>query len=537
MLDKLLRHLRGTASVPQSEPLDRRQVRNSAGGFTYALSDLDRLDRFLILGSEGGTYYASERALTRSNAAVVERLLAVDGLAVVARVVTLREEDRLPKLGPALLALAMALKLGDLPTRRAAAEAVPRVARTHTQLFQLATAVQVMGGWGRVTQRAFAKWYTDMDARKVAYQAVKYQFREGWAGRDVLRMAHPRPPSSDHDAVFRWMVNGWVGELPEQAPEDATRLLWAVEQARRAEDVGSIVTLIREHDLVRESIPTRFLNAPEVWEALLHSGRGMPMTAMLRNLAKMTAVGVLAPLSEPARFVAERLTDAEALRRARVHPIQVLSALRVYGRGRGVRGRLSWQPVGEIVDALDAAFGLAFGHIEPTGKRTLLALDVSGSMSWSEIAGVPGLTPREASAAMATVTLRSEPRVHTLAFSSTLVPLRLGKADSLATVLGVVDRMPMGGTDVALPMVHATRQRLEVDTFVVYTDSETWFGDVHPARALQDYRQAMGIDARLIVVGMTATEFTVADPQDPGMLDVVGFDAAAPGIMADFARA
>ena len=38
---------------PQSEPLDKRQVPNSAGGFSYAVDDWKRLDRFLILGERG----------------------------------------------------------------------------------------------------------------------------------------------------------------------------------------------------------------------------------------------------------------------------------------------------------------------------------------------------------------------------------------------------------------------------------------------------------------------------------------------------
>jgi 60 kDa SS-A/Ro ribonucleoprotein len=33
---------------------------------------------------------------------------------------------------------------------------------------------------------------------------------------------------------------------------------------------------------------------------------------------------------------------------------------------------------------------------------------------------------------------------------------------------------------------------------------------------------------------MTATEFTIADPEDSGMLDMVGFDASAPEILRDF---
>jgi len=35
---------------------------------------------------------------------------------------------------------------------------------------------------------------------------------------------------------------------------------------------------------------------------------------------------------------------------------------------------------------------------------------------------------------------------------------------------------------------------------------------------------------------MTSNGFTIADPSDAGMLDVVGFDAAAPALIADFAR-
>jgi 60 kDa SS-A/Ro ribonucleoprotein len=85
-------------------------------------------------------------------------------------------------------------------------------------------------------------------------------------------------------------------------------------------------------------------------------------------------------------------------------------------------------------------------------------------------------------------------------------------------------------------MVEAARHGWAVDTFVIYTDNETWFGQIHPAQALADYRRKTGIPAKLIVVGMTSTGFAIADPDDGGMLDVVGFDSAAPAVIADFAR-
>jgi 60 kDa SS-A/Ro ribonucleoprotein len=94
----------------------------------------------------------------------------------------------------------------------------------------------------------------------------------------------------------------------------------------------------------------------------------------------------------------------------------------------------------------------------------------------------------------------------------------------------------MGGTDCALPMVWALKNRVEVDTFQVYTDNETWHGAIHPHQALREYRQKMGIDARLVVVAMTAGGASIADPSDPGQLDVSGFDSSVPNLLSDFSR-
>ena len=105
---------------------------------------------------------------------------------------------------------------------------------------------------------------------------------------------------------------------------------------------------------------------------------------------------------------------------------------------------------------------------------------------------------------------------------------------SLADVVRMTNRMPFDRTDCALPMLWATQHGVEVDTFVVYTDSETWAGRIHPVQALRQYRDRTGIPAKLVVVGMCANQFSIADPSDAGMLDVVGFDTAAPALIADF---
>jgi 60 kDa SS-A/Ro ribonucleoprotein len=118
-----------------------------------------------------------------------------------------------------------------------------------------------------------------------------------------------------------------------------------------------------------------------------------------------------------------------------------------------------------------------------------------------------------------------------------MVPVSISPRQRLDDVVRRTDGMPFGGTDCALPMLYAQKERIPVDVFVVLTDSETWYGKVHPIQALREYRERMGIPAKLVVVGMVSNGFTIADPNDAGTLDVVGFDTATPQLMADFARA
>src|SRR5690242_19530589 len=160
MMKSLRDFVRKQDSTPQNEPIPgTAQVPNSAGGFAWAVDDWVRLDRFLILGAEGGTYYITERALTKENAAAVIRCIAADGLRTVARIVEISEAGRAPKNDPAIFALALCATLGDPATKRAAFAAVPRVCRIGTHLFHFAEFVDGMRGWGRGLRQAIGAWY------------------------------------------------------------------------------------------------------------------------------------------------------------------------------------------------------------------------------------------------------------------------------------------------------------------------------------------------------------------------------------------
>lgn len=550
-------------ATPQSQPIPgANQVRNSNSGYVWQADDWTRFDRFLILGAEGGTYYITERELVKQNHDALVRCIKADGIRAVNRIVEISGAGRAPKNDPAIFALALVATHGDAAAKAHAFANLSKVCRIGTHLFHFAEYVNAMRGWGRGLRNAVGRWYVDRGVDDLAHQAVKYQQRDGWSHADLLRLAHPKAPSIQHDAVFRWMLNGKeslgerevkrkvhgenrvakyaaVGELPS--------IVQAFEEAKRASYAGQIVKLIDEFNLPREAIPTQWLNEAVVWEALLER---MPMTALVRNLGKLTSLGLLKPFSDAKRQIVLKLKDETALKRARIHPLAILVAQKIYAQGHGDKGALKWSPVSAVVDALDAAFYATFQNVEPCGKPVLLALDVSGSMAQSFIAG-SCISAREASAAMALITAATEPEHEIIAFSAPgrgryggmhgggepgITRVGISPRMRLKEVTQRIEAIPMGGTDCALPMLWAARNKLNVSAFVTYTDSETWAGSVHPAQALRQYRNEFVGDAKAVVVGMTSNGFSIADPNDRGMLDVVGFDTSVPAVIADFVR-
>ena len=536
-----------TTHTTQRDRLPGRsdQVRNHAGGFVFDISDETRFLRFMILGTEGGTFYVNDAAQTKLEAEFVTRFARGQGERAVELIVDVSTRGRAPKADPALLALAAVAKLGSLEARKAAWKALPLVARTGTHVFHFLAFVQEFGGWGRLTRTGIGDLYLQLPLEKLALWAVKYKARDGWTHADALRLAHPKTQDPRRNAVFKFMVDAVLED--HAVTDEALRLLQGHILALKATGDADAAALMREYRLPIEAIPTHARGAGVYREALNTNG----LTWTLRNLGNLARVGLLVSGHwDVIEQVVSRITDERAMRKGRIHPIDVLKALLVYRAGQGVRGSGSWTVVPQVVDALDRAFILAFGAVERANKRFVLGLDVSGSMDSGVIAGVPGLTPRLGTAAMAMVTACAEARYTALAFSaasggyggqwgggeSGLTPLTFSPRTRLDDAVGAMRAVPMGGTDCALPMLWATRNKVEADVFVVYTDNETWAGKVHPAVALREYRERMGIPARLIVVGMTATRFTIADPTDAGMLDVVGFDSAAPHVMTAFAK-
>jgi 60 kDa SS-A/Ro ribonucleoprotein len=533
------------AATETVRPLNAGEAVTHEGGIAFQVDHWTRLRRFLILGSER-PFYSSTAELTAKNIGAVRKALDEDAQRTVGEIVAVSHGGLAPKNDPALLALAMATLHPEVETRRIGWAALPSVARIGTHILHFQAYRKALGGGSnRQMRRALGKWFSDRPAEQMAYQAVKYPSRDGWAQSDLLRLAHPKMAGIRSD-VARYIVDGEI--RGDQTPPilDAHRRL--SQQPESGVDMDLIAQEVRGLRIPREALNTAYLNDPDIWMALLDD---MPMTAMIRNLGKMGSLGLLDKNSEGERLVGERLIDGERLKKARVHPITILSALKVYEQGRGVRGKLTWTPNTRLVGALDEAFYASFSNVEPTGKRIRAALDVSSSMG-SPANGMEHLTNWELEGAMALVTAATEPNVEFMAYAHELKPIDIRPSMRLDEVMRTMRGLGFGGTLCTLPIQEAIVSGAEIDTFISYTDGETWNGGTRAlyglpqgrgydsretaAEAMVRYRQRSGIAAQHIMVAFAANEFSIADPHDPLMLDCAGADASLPTILSGFMR-
>lgn len=507
-------------STPQIQIIPGREaemVPNNAGGYTFKLDDWERLHRFLILGSTGGTYYVGEQKLTAENAHAVIRCIKVDGPRVVTDALDVNINNRAPKTDQQLFALALAMKHGDDATKAAVAAAAPKMLRTGTHLLHFVAMLDSLGGWSRAKRRLVASWFTGRDADALSYQVLKYRNRDGWTMRDVLRVAHPEAPSEAHRAVYQWLCARETDSLPEILRNYQS-------MARQAEATPAQRALYGiEHGLPREALPTEALADPAVWRALLPK---TPPHALIRNLGVLTANGTIAQGNADAALVCERLTNRDALRKARVHPFAILLASLVYQQGHGVRGGKSWTPVRQIIEALDDAYEAAFENVTPTGKRILVGVDISGSMQ-AACMGTP-ISAAVAAAAMALTIARTEPNATVVQFDT--IVQRVVPITKRSTLSGIGSTHG-GGTDLSAPIKWANER---FDAFVILTDNETWAGRQHPAQLLESYRRRMNPKARLICCSMAANHANIVDPEDGLSLGTAGLDANLPSIIAEF---
>jgi 60 kDa SS-A/Ro ribonucleoprotein len=512
-----------TTNVPQTQPLPgHNMTKNNAGGYSFEITPQQRLERFLLIGSEKGTYYVGEQKLTIENAQVISNLIKTDGLKVVDTVVQFAEANRAPKADAGLFVLALAASFGDAVTKTASYNAIYRVCKTSTHLFTFLANIHNLRGWSRGLRRGVSNFYLSKSADKIAYQMVKYRNRAGFTHQDVLRLAHPMSIDKAVSNLFGYAV-GKVS--PEESGSELIRAYEAAQHASGKE----LIALINEFKLTWEMIPNEQLNDKEVLKALLPS---MPLTALVRNLNRYSYNGLTDSNNETVQAIVSKLSNEDFVKRSGIHPINVVNSLMTYSSGHGQKSSKTWTPNQNIVDALSNLYDLSLKYVESSGKNILVAVDISGSMqhpvngmdmSCSQIANV-----------LAVTILKTEKNAEMIWFDTTVRKPTLGRRNSIDEI---IKQSPTGGgTDCGQAFVHALTTKTKYDSIIILTDNETWAGPRHGVQLLEQYRRGINRDVKVVEVAMVANHSSSYPDDDQNVMRVVGFDASVVNVINEFVK-
>lgn len=591
---------------------EAEMIPNRGGGHCFELDFKTHVLRVLILGTGEGYYTTGTQNTQEAVNSIDQYLTQGKGIEILELVKSIYNKSRAAKQDPTFMVLAKLCRSDNKELRKASWTFVSTL-RTFSHLCTFLRFYEAAGttkGWGRLMKNAFTEWIVQRSGKDLAHQCYKYLSREGWTLRDILRCLHLNPEKNEKVTPGIHMVVRSIVELGRDktttkdafdhaislgqsagATEDEMEYLKAIAFMKKSteEDPGLIFDIcdnIYKHNLPREMLQTWMLKDNNIWNALLTNRERtkitMPMTALVRNFGGMTSRGVFND-SQLTQLVIDKLTDQAAIKYSKIHPAALAIAWFQYRAGRGDKGKLTWQPVQEITNALEKSIDLAFGNIEPTGLPILHCLDSSGSM-YSSMNVLPCMTSAQAVALLALLYIKREPSgtQKTCVFSSDgtevlrsnigLTYCHLTPSMSLHETEKILQLSNWACTDLSLPIEKKltefrealaklgqtdrnsyTRALAQEDTtrikefhqtlgifvpqaFVIYTDNDLNAGKRHPSQALAEYRSVTGLPAKMVVVATTASKCTIADPKDTGMMDFVGFDSQLPQLLADFLR-
>ena len=512
---------------PQNQPIPGREaemIQGRSGGWMFDAGIWQMLRRCLLIGTAQSTYYADKKELTEDFIEVIKEAVATEPLRVAQEILYASDGRSINNSAP-ILALVL-LSMGETPAaKQGFLEIFPQVVRTGSHFYEWLNYTKSLRGFGRIIREAGTAWLSREDVKALAYQLLKYQQRHGFKHRDVLRLFHVKPPTAEHDRLFKWVVNGW-DELPQDIPSDALAQIWWYEWLKRHPE--------QTHEAIAKGRLTHEMAAPvgnmdkAAWQLLFNE---MPIGAMLRNLGSLTELGVLtADNRQNIDRVQAVLNNQKHLRRGRIHPIDVLKALKTYqSGGRLGRSKKTWTPVARIVDILEKAVELAFDVVEPTNKVFLHAVDISGSMSCG-VSSV-GLTCCEIATTMALVTAKAEKNYAIRGFSTKFIDLGISRRDSFTSALKKANSHNFGATDASVAYDWAIKNKFKADVICFWTDSESWAGRQHPSVALKEYRQKLNPNVKAVYVTLAPYRISLVDPKDQQSWDLAGFDPGVPRLI------
>lgn len=482
--------------------------RNREGAPAYALTPKHRLAQLAMTGTLNGTFYAEAEAQLTD---VLAAAAAVEPGFIARTAVHAREKGHMKDMPALLLALLSTLASPEFPA------AFVRVVDNGRMLRNF---VQVMrsGAVGRKSlgtrpKKLVQAWLEQASAIEIMRAAVG----QDPSLADVIKMVHPKPRDAERAALYAWLIG-------------------------RPYDVGALPAVVAAFEAFKRDatapvpdVPFQMLTAlpltREHWAAI---GRQAGWHMLRMNLNTFARHGAF-EVEGFARHVARRLADAEAIRRARVFPYQLMAAYAMAGTGVPAAVR----------EALQDAMEVAVANVPAVAGRVVVCPDVSGSMG-SPVTGTrKGATSSvrciDVAALVAAAFLRANRSALVVPFEQEVVEIGLNPRDSVMTNAARLAAIGGGGTNCSAPLAKLAAERAKVDLVVFVSDNQSWVDATSTPRRGTAMMQAWDVlkrynpKARLVCIDLQPYGTTQAQERRD-ILNVGGFSDAVFDVIAAFAR-
>jgi 60 kDa SS-A/Ro ribonucleoprotein len=416
---------------------------NEAGGTAYNLTPKAALAQYAATGCFSNTFYADAGEQLDKVLALTAQLDAE----FVAKVAVYAREKGFMKDMPALLVAVLSTK------DKALFEKVfPRVIDNGKMLRNFVQIVR-SGATGRkslgsLPKRMVRQWFETRRAETVFKQSIG----QAPSFADILKMVHPKPADAEREALYGWFIGRDV---------DADKLPEIVQKFEKfkAGDSSEV-----------PNVPFQMLTAlPISTREWTEIARNAPWQMTRMNLNTFQRHGVFAD-AEMVEIIAERLRDAEAIRKARVFPYQLLVAFAAAKQNAEIPR--------QITEALQDAMEIATENVPAIEGRIYVFPDISGSMHSAVTGYRKGATSAvrclDAAALIAAAILRKNPSAEVIPFSDHIVKADLNPRDSVMTNANKLAALPSGGTNCSAPLVSLNAKRASGDLVIYVSDNESW---------------------------------------------------------------
>jgi len=483
---------------------------NAAGAPAYALSPRHQLAQLAATGCLTPTFYANAEAQLDQVLALAQ---AVEPAFVAKTAIYARQAHM--KDMPVLLAAHLAVR--DVALLSKVFNRVADNGKTLRGFVQMLRSGQLgRKSLGTRPKKLVQNWLLSATEQQLLNAAV------GTAPSlaDVVKMVHPKPAEAWRAAWFAWLIGRPYDEaaLPP--------LTAAFERFKRELAEGKAPAEV-------PAVPFQLLTAlplkTEHWAQIARDGSWQMVRQNLNTFARQGVFG----LKDMEDVVANKLADANNVRRARVLPFQLLSAYKAADAGVPAKVR----------EALQDAMELALANVPSFDGRVVVCPDVSGSMS-SPLTGHRGSATSTVRcvdvAALVAAAIGAKNRgARVLPFEQSVVTLRLNPRDSVLTQAQALAAIGGGGTNCSAPLALLNREQAEVDVVILVSDNESWV-DANRRGATQTMREWEVLKqrnprARLICLDLQPYATTQA-AERADVMNIGGFSDAVFETMAQFAK-